>query len=66
MIDCSIILHNFLELHNDTQEEYENNDNSDEEVNDNEDNNFDNVSKENLKRAGEAKRNWIMRKLFTL
>ena len=62
MIDCSIILHNFLELHNDAWEDYENNDSNE----DNEDNNFDNVSDENLKRAGEAKRNWIMRKLFML
>lgn len=64
MIDCSIILHNFLELHNDAWEDYENNDDDSNE--DNEDNNFDNVSDENLKRAGEAKRNWIMRKLFML
>ncbi|CAB4435521.1 unnamed protein product [Rhizophagus irregularis] len=64
MIDCFIILHNFLELHNDAWEDYENNDDDSNE--DNEDNNFDNVSDENLKRAGEAKRNWIMRKLFML
>ena len=64
MIDCSIILHNFLELHEDIWEDCENDD-SDEEEDSNGLNNFDVNNEESLKRAGEAKRNWIIRKLFT-
>jgi len=63
MIDCSIILHNFLESHKDTWEDYDSNE--DDEEDNNGLNNFDNDNEESLKRAGEAKRNWVMRKLFT-
>ncbi|CAB5101692.1 unnamed protein product [Rhizophagus irregularis] len=58
MIDCSIILHNFLELRDDV---WENQCESNEEEDNNE---LDNSNEENLKILGEAKRNWIMRKLF--
>ncbi|GBB91751.1 hypothetical protein RclHR1_19100002 [Rhizophagus clarus] len=63
IIDCSIILHNFLELNNDIWVDNENNDNSEEDSN--ESDNYYNNNEESLKRAGEAKRNWIMSKLFT-
>ncbi|GBC00351.1 hypothetical protein RclHR1_03820016 [Rhizophagus clarus] len=63
MIDCSIILHNFLELNDDIWVDSENNDNSEEDSN--ESDNYYNDNEESLKRAGEAKRNWIMSKLFT-
>ena len=63
MIDCSIILHNFLGLQNDVWEDYNNND---EDSEDSEDNNFNDDNDESLRRAGEVKRNWIMRKLFTI
>jgi hypothetical protein len=63
MIDCSIILHNFLELHDDLWVDCENNDNSEED--NNESDNYNNDNEESLKREGEAKRNWVMSKLFT-
>ncbi|CAB4438255.1 unnamed protein product [Rhizophagus irregularis] len=60
LIDSAIILHNYLELSDDIWEE------QDDFVNDNDNNklnNYDNYDEE-LKRAGEAKREWVMRKLF--
>ena len=62
LIDCAIILHNFLELHKDIWVDHNNNDEDEED--DNELDNFENDNDETLKRVGEAKRNWIMRKLF--
>jgi len=60
LIDCAIILHNYLELLGDIWEEQ--NDNNNDNFNDND--NSDELNKEELKRAGEIKREWIMRKLF--
>src|SRR6266536_1315587 len=52
MIDCSIILHNFLELHEDIWEDCENDDSDEEEEDSNGLNNFDVNNEESLKRAG--------------
>jgi hypothetical protein len=59
LIDCAIILHNYLELNEDIwdDQEYENF---------NDDDDGDNYIEEELRRAGEVKREWVMRKLFTL
>ena len=60
LIDCAIILHNYLELANDIWEEQNNDDN----FIHNDDDESNNYNDEELKRAGEAKREWVMRKLF--
>ena len=61
LIDCAIILHNYLELLGDKWEEQEEDDDDDD---DNNNNNSDELNEEELRRAGETKREWVMRKLF--
>lgn len=58
LIDCAIVLHNYLELAGDIWEEQGDNDNFT-----NDDDSY--YSEDELKRAGETKREWVMRKLFT-
>jgi hypothetical protein len=61
LIDCAIILHNYLELLGDIW-----NDEDDDNFNDDDNDDYSNdYNEEELKRAGESKRDWIMRKLFT-
>ena len=60
LIDYAIILHNYLELVNDILKE-QNNDNF---IDNSKLNNY-NDDRDELKRAGEVKREWVMRKLFT-
>jgi len=60
LIDCAIILHNYLELANDIWEEQDYYDDPD----DNNNSELNDYCEEELKRAGEVKREWIMRKLF--
>jgi len=61
LIDCAIILHNYLELLGDIWSENDDDDNFRDD-----DGNIDEYNDEELKKAGELKRIWITRKLFTL